>query len=426
MEKRRTRKSFTEVLRRLAKRLDSTTSFELYWNLEFINQVGHTKFQVNALWVAGSYARGSLNCGDLDLVMELVVEEGYQPPARKISRLVFGHAPDVRLYLGTPASNTSGLAFPEAKPIWSRGMADWEAALENIPLDPEARRFSRKHDILPLRQEQVCLQDLAELDNLVTLSETDVIVWEWIPAAAIGVNAGSWNDNAREMFSRARIGKKTKVVMELAIEWLQNRHMGGTWEHDYQKNCHFKACGTEVFLGLPPVPIHLLDSLSCSHLLLVPHLSRRGPNGLWFISRGNSHPVQVAAAPCTVFIEATANIPVFCFESGRWGEEVVILDLFASKEAANMKIFGYSNGEDYYSESVPISGKELLEIISFADVVTFSSIEAGILSEQVFAITQKGTRSEVYFEGEEIEIADTAELAAAILANIAQKDWGKE
>jgi len=416
MAKRRSRESFTRVLERISQRLNSGSSYELSWNVEFINHVVYSRFSVRALWVAGSYARGSLECGDLDLVMEIVLEEGTFPTARKISRLVLGHAPDVRLYLGTPSANTSGIEFTEAKSVWSVDGPDWAFALKNIPADHTATRFERRHDILPFRQEQLRLGGLAELDDLVIQQESGLISWRWIPAEEVRVDRDAWCQEARELFARAErsIGKKTKAVMELAINWLQDRDRGGTWERNYRDNCHFKACGTEVFLGFPPVPIDLLDSLSCSHLLIAPHLSRRGPNGLWLISRGGNHPAVRVFEHCTAYCEMADDRPVFCFESSRWRDETAILDLFSSIETAKRKISEYSDDDDFCPEIRLISDNDLLETISFADVVTLSGMTDGLISEEAFAITRKGAASELYFDDEDSKCAQVAELSSSI------------
>lgn len=45
-------------------------------------------------------------------------------------------------------------------------------------------------------------------------------------------------------------------------------------------------------MGNPYVPIHWLDQLDVFELVIAPHISRRGPNGIWSIARGGNHPLK--------------------------------------------------------------------------------------------------------------------------------------
>src|ERR1700754_4518208 len=118
-ERRRSRDSFTQALCRIAKRIADRPRYELQWNDELLHKQRRCQVSLGGLWVAGSYARGALDCGDLDLIVDLGAEAGKMTWTARISRSVIGHAPDVRLYIGTPEENSSGIAFPEARLVWS-------------------------------------------------------------------------------------------------------------------------------------------------------------------------------------------------------------------------------------------------------------------------------------------------------------------
>ena len=160
MEPRRPRDHFTRVLSRICERLDASSVSEIKWTDRFFKEENRSVVSIRALWVVGSYARGALHCGDLDLVIEATTPEfegrrGVLPPTRAICRSFFKSTPDVRVYVGTPDENTSGLAFDSARLLWSSEQPDWRAAIEAILPDPSAGRFPRPTDAIPLRMEQL-------------------------------------------------------------------------------------------------------------------------------------------------------------------------------------------------------------------------------------------------------------------------------
>ncbi len=72
MERRLPRDHFTRVLARICGRLDNSYASQVRWTDSFFKEVHHSIVSARALWVVGSYARGALDCGDLDLVMEAI------------------------------------------------------------------------------------------------------------------------------------------------------------------------------------------------------------------------------------------------------------------------------------------------------------------------------------------------------------------
>ena len=114
-ERRRSRDSFTQTLCRITARIAARPVYELAWKDDLLHKRHQCHIDIGGLWVAGSYARGALDCGDIDLIINLGEEAGTWVWPPKISRTVIGYAPDVHLYIGTPEKNSSGIAFPEAK-----------------------------------------------------------------------------------------------------------------------------------------------------------------------------------------------------------------------------------------------------------------------------------------------------------------------
>jgi hypothetical protein len=74
-EQRRSRGSFTRTLQRLCTRLDEQAVYVVEWK-DFWGRRERGRIRVRSLWVAGSYARGALECGDLDLILDTTADEG--------------------------------------------------------------------------------------------------------------------------------------------------------------------------------------------------------------------------------------------------------------------------------------------------------------------------------------------------------------
>jgi len=126
-ERTRTRSSLTLALQRIAARIASQQVYEVEWSDRLFGAQS-SRIRVEGLWVAGSYARGALDCGDLDVIAKVVSEQGILPWGATISRILVGRAPDVRLYSGTPEKNSSGVSFPEARLVWSPAEPNWQSS----------------------------------------------------------------------------------------------------------------------------------------------------------------------------------------------------------------------------------------------------------------------------------------------------------
>ena len=121
-ERRQPRARFTRALRRICERLDAQDTHEVTWTERmFPGEMLRGVMRAESLWVVGSYARGAPLCGDLDLVLKLVCVEGERAPLKKFVSKAVSRLPGVRWYSGDPEENSSGVSFPEAVHIWSKG-----------------------------------------------------------------------------------------------------------------------------------------------------------------------------------------------------------------------------------------------------------------------------------------------------------------
>jgi hypothetical protein len=116
--RRRSRESLTRTLHEICARLDQKTIIALTWRERFLPEELSVEFRPAALWVAGSFARGALECGDLDLILGVECLKGQLARGSRIAAAAFGIFPDVRVYAGTPEKNESGIDLKEAALVW--------------------------------------------------------------------------------------------------------------------------------------------------------------------------------------------------------------------------------------------------------------------------------------------------------------------
>lgn len=386
MENRRGRDSFTKSLKRICQRIDSQRVFEAEWKHVFLSGSQYSRLRVKAVWVVGSYARGAKQCGDLDLVANIIAEEGGLPPTSTVSRCIVRSAPDVRLYIGTPEENTSRVEFPEARLMWSSDTPDWNAAIDAIPVDPTATRFKRPHDILPLRKEQIAdYGDEDTFEKIVGLLDQRVLVSEWVPITDIVVEPENWSYGATEFFKKVQrcCGKKTQEVMPAVIEWFNKNNVCDIWRKEYDEKTRFKIGGTNVLVGRPFIDLRLLDSLSCSAIVIIPHLSRRGPNGLWILSRGAKHPFLHEFAACQVYYLAYGDSPCIVEEIDGW-KSIHSLELFRQEEHAVIRKKEIKEEDNVDYDIANAAGNDLLALISSVDLVEIDSYRYPITREGQF------------------------------------------
>jgi hypothetical protein len=411
-ENRRPRDSFTHVLKRIAERIDNKSVYEIKWHNDILHQDEVSRLRVETLWVVGSYARGALDCGDLDLVAEIMYEGGFAPARSLVSRTILGNPKDVRLYLGTPDKNSAEVAFPEARVVWSAKNPDWNNAIDAILPDPDAIRYPRRYDLLPVRHEQIPNCPLRLLDEIVDLYEKGIITWEWIPKEEIHMRMEDWSDEAVKFFKRLHhfSGKKSQEAMQFVIEILDSFNKGGRWQSHLSERSRFRYEGTEIFVGRPVLNLDLLDSFSCSQLLVAPHISRRGPNGIWIIKRGNNHPIEQAFNGRGAYYLTSKQSPWSIHEMAGH-RNIRTLDLFTSRMAATRHAEEEMKDAEMDSEIIDLevayaSGTDLLRIISCHDVIDIDSVRHIISSDGIWY--------EKMFPGGEIKLASIEDISSAL------------
>ena len=321
--RRRPRASFERTLARIIQKIERMAVHDVSFKLlSWHDEKKLSKIAVKHLWAAGSFARGATTCGDLDLVMEIDLVEGSYPPTRIISSQIVGRYPDVAIYIGTPDENSAHIVFPEAVLLWSHDDSDWRTALGRIQSDGNSSRFARRCDALPLRREQFFYD--GDLDDLVDLADKKVIIWEWIPLEDLDTGKIDDIPVAKDFVRKTRIlrGEKSADSFLWAISHFHSLSLPWSWNHIHVSRTHISMGGTDIFTGsAPTLRLAYLDSLSCSSIALIPHITRRGPNGIWIISRGPEHPLEkdFRDVKCSVRVNG-AGEPIFqCDNKGEYG-----------------------------------------------------------------------------------------------------------
>ena len=365
--------------------------------------------RVKSLWVAGSFARGAADCGDPDLIADIVAEKGVLPMPATTRKLFIQRAPDVRLYTGNPVSNSSGVAFPEAKLIWSDTQRNYNEALSNIQVDPDAMRYERRTDTLPFRLEQLAVEDPKDLEELIDLRDNHIIDWSFIPLDTISVNEQMWSKEALDFADRLNTlsGKKTQKILQYIMHYLRE-NTDSEWHVNHDSRTSFRCGGNEIRVGFPSVPIDLLNSLACSRLVIAPHISKRGPNGLWLIWRGDKHPMELQFADVTAYYLENDGQPSLITNVGGF-HEAKSLELFGTYDRAKTHAADYEkdNDEEIHYEVKLAKGSELLRIISLVDVVDINC-------ENLIPITFEGKYFCREIFSEDTPIATANEVIKAI------------
>lgn len=381
-ERRRPRESFTRSLVGICERLDakSESTIEYYLPILKARRIGGVMtVKARRLWVAGSYARGALTCGDLDLLIEL--EGDRLAPAHRVGKALFGTRPGVRLYGGTLKENESGVAFPEAVLIWADDGSDWRSRIDAIRPDPNAGRFSRENDIIPFRPEQLYVTD--GLDDILAQHAAGSIRWSFHPidreGTGVGIARTQRPADAYETedwdFAVNNLGRKSRELYEFLISFLDQSEDMELTELETGSRDPWRFGDAVILVGRPAVPLWELDSPDCARLMICPHLSVRGPNGIWVIERGDAHPLLVHTR------QALERQPVYYVTTEGESPEVAaggtgarrcarVVDLFTSVDEAEKEVEFWKDQDPELQPVIrTIDARRLLSEIAAADVI---------------------------------------------------------
>lgn len=393
-EQRTPRSTFTKRLSSICSRLDKCPVKVTSLQELFYGKTPDMNISAQALWVVGSYARGALTCGDLDLVMQCSADSVEPdicavPAPWTVSKALAGGQVGVRIHEGTPLSNTSGVKFSEAVLIWQPGM-DWQAAIESIRLNPDFTRYERPSDAFPFRSEQM-RGTWDSANNLLKQFKAGVIQWTFRPLSAL--TPVFEPDTSEEIKALRVLGNASQMKKKLAPLTLG-------FIREFRKTMAVQpALSVSIFSPWVEVGPHRvvvdrvdlamvdLDDISCASISFIPSLNMRGPNGVWTVERGPNHPlvkqVQHARAWCT--LDENNSPVVWKAHTQTLDETVSLVDMFSTQEGAQ------GDADVLNADCAPcagqpghlvprlLAGRKLLEVFGMA--------EALVLDGTAFALT---------------------------------------
>ncbi|WP_416739062.1 hypothetical protein ACM1ZW_19540 [Pseudomonas sp. NFX71] len=405
LEKRYPRESFTKKLERICQRLDEA-SIRTIAHKDFFNKPAKSQVQLTSLWVVGSYARGAMTCGDLDLVLEYNLIEGSHPAPRTMTKTFFSTLPYVSYYFGTPENSTSGVVFPDAIPIWTEPGCDWEAAIDSIKPVSSAGRAARETDSIPLRPDQLYMEP-ERLQWLAAQEKEGLLEWEFVeftPADLEPVPPEEISERDRKLLRIApMMAKKSQVLIPAIIRLMKKHERFGIWESSDSYRVKLDCGATALHLGRPVLPYNAFDDEpTIKQYVLIPHVSAKGPNGAWIIRRGPNHPDTQALANRHAYYLGSPGSPetvAYRDRSKTWSTE--ILELFNTLEEAKEFAAMLDEGSEWPATEIGrAEGLALISLFALVDVVE--------IGDHQLAITRTGA---AYFDRDK---ATMDEIAAAL------------
>ena len=262
---------------------------------------GIARTLVKEVLVFGSYARGAIECGDLDLVVDMDVDWiespryrdgrswGGAPGFSKVKVAALGRFADVEVFPIQDAEKIDdGAALAGAVSIWKPGK-DWRAAIASIAVMDGAGRHDRLVDQLPLGLEQTSM-NLAEGEAVAQACLDGVLEVVFHPFAdKVRSDDPRLSESERtelDFFSRAH-GKDRQAMAPMVL--LATRG----WQCDLREVGSFARAdeGDVLRFGSQRLVVDEFDSLAVRSISLIPFWSRRGPNGMATFRRGPQHPL---------------------------------------------------------------------------------------------------------------------------------------
>ena len=364
------RARFTRALQKICSALEASPILEVT-DKDFRGRTRQTRVQIRTLWVVGSYARGALECGDLDLVLDVVGLNGGVPRIQDISRCFFGATPRVAFYHGTPEKNQSGVEFSDARLVWSSEHPDWRSSIASIAEDPTAGHFERPSDHLPLSPEQM-RGDISHVEKLLHDRNERRLSWYHIDLEADHRAQPQIPEQFAETLSRyTNMGKATRHALAHFLAASGNRQWA---DEELNRNwgapTEFRLGGTEIHVGTPPLPYEPLAVASTSRLVLVPHMSARGPNRAWVIERDIGHPLMQLAESRKAYTLAYSGKPIEVHIAESAWSWMSMLELFTSYNVAET----FAKEMDECDASVDPEGFEPTQVLELSGEALLASI----------------------------------------------------
>ena len=387
----RSRELYTKSLSAICQTLDKSNTIGFSWRHPIVRIDCQSRATIKSLWVAGSYARGALTCGDLDLVVEIDWQGGPVALPRQVFKALFIHHRGISLCDGTPDNNSSHVLFGEAILIWDKGGNDWCSAIDNIAPDPNATRFSRATDDIPFRPEQLNYS-IEKIIDLLVRREKGLIKWSFTPFGSAAIQGPQTKHETDALSLFESCGTKTRLLLPHLLPYFYIHQWPSAYRRAQLSRNTFHLGDSTVVIGRPAVPITLLDTLTTACLMIVPHMRGDAINGVWCIERGDLHPLTLATEPLKIWALSDSSGQLDFYDRAGFDEagayddsnNAIAIDLFTSFESAQHWVDTAQDDNSPIVKPVYLTPQTLLACIAAADIVSVNIAD--------FAVTRSGAR----------------------------------
>ncbi len=429
-EEQHPRDSFTHVLKKIVRRIEARNTFQFEPSDGLVPLKEKITFKIVNLWVFGPWTSPPSKNGALNLLAEISIEAGYFPSKSTMRRLLAQNIDDLQLHLGTPQKNDTGAPIVDAVFVWSENKRNWKDNIrtslkEKISsgerggvaflsrnmltyLDLWEREFQlnmksnnvcestsgttnakRKNDFIPLRPEQI-RADGETLAKLIEMNTRHILKWHWTPFSILKRRKINWSEQGLSFFKKVkqRSDKKTAEAMEFVVDWFEMNDTVRTWAYAPDSRDAYWVNGNRVDIGRRPIALDRLAHHYCYSLLIVPRITRRGPNGLWRIMRGRNHEIE----------QTLKTVDFYCLKNDQ--NQLDIQEVYSNwRLISSLRLFRNQleaeiqagKESDFFNAQYTVAkytGSEMLKIIACVDHV--------VINQESYAISKEGE----HFRGE--------------------------
>lgn len=230
------------------------------------------------------------------------------------------------------------------------------------------------------------------MDEVLRRRDAGEIAWRFLPVHRTEADPlGARNEGETRLFRFMQDrGKKTRELLPYLLRYVRE-HRFPLYSRYHRRSgaAELELEGTFMAMGRPWIAHDCLDTLEFSRVALMPHFSRRGPNGIWELRRDVNHPFELRLKNTAAYIQQTPDgLPNRICHVGEFGSECQVIEVFATREHA------LEDAEEQRNLGAPelrvarIEGTPLLDMLSYADVIELFTPD-GTLTE--LCLTHMGT-----------------------------------
>lgn len=166
------------------------------------------------------------------------------------------------------------------------------------------------------------------------------------------------------------MGQKTLDMIPAVWRLMLEAEPGASWKAAESERATLRCGGTLIHVGVPALDLTHFENSKVRQLMLVPHRTARGPNGMWLIRRGTKHPHMLGLKRCCVFYVGMPGIETAARPQQERGDASVI-EVFDLKADATEALKKLKLNSANSSQVIQAKGFALYELIIRAGAVRY-------------------------------------------------------